>query len=245
MHTDTHTLPADRPLAWERPALTGGIMYAIGQIVAVAYFITVLAPHLPPLDAPLTEQGAFYSAYARENALVAYLSVLPVPFFLVFLGGLFGVLRRLEHGVGVLTATAIGAGLAMAMVWPIGIVVADAGQGMASAGLDPAAVMAFDGTAQLALALSAFPRAVLLVATSVGLLSSRALPRWLGWSGCGLALVALAATTTLLDANLYPVLAIASLLSDIWVGLVGGILLRRVPTERFSHVSRQAGLVAS
>jgi hypothetical protein len=145
---------AGRPLAWERPALAGGIVFAISQIVAAAYFVGVVAPHMPPLDAPL----------AQQNALVAYLSVLPVPFFLVFLGGLFGALRRLEHGVGVLTATAIGAGVALAMVWPIGIVVADAGQGMARQGLEPAAVMAFDGVAQLTLALSALPRAVLLLA---------------------------------------------------------------------------------
>jgi len=68
MHT-----PLEHTLPWERPALGAGIVYAIGQIVAAAYFITVLAPHLPPLDAPLPLQGAFYSDYARENALVAYI----------------------------------------------------------------------------------------------------------------------------------------------------------------------------
>jgi hypothetical protein len=243
MHTRSDPSTADRPLAWERPALAGGIVFAVGQIAATAYFITVLAPHLPPLDAPLAQQGAFYSDYHAENALVAYLYLLSVPFFLVFLGGLFGALRRLEQGVGVLTATAIGAGLALAMVWPIGIVVADSGQGMARQGLEPLAVMAFDGIAQLTLALSAFPRAVLLLAASLGLLSS-AVPRWVGWSGMGLALVGLVGTATLLDANLYPVLALGTLLFDVWVGLVGGILLRRVAAESPRRVARQASLVA-
>jgi hypothetical protein len=105
--------------------------------------------------------------------------------------------------------------------------------------------MAFDGTAQLALALSAFPRAVLLVATALSFRASGRLPRWIGWSGCGLAILALVGTTTLLNANLYPVLAIASLLSDLWIGLVGGILLRRVPVEREGRVARSTSLLAS
>jgi hypothetical protein len=239
---DTHL---DHSLRWERPALGAGIVYAIGQIAATAYFVSVLAPHLPPLDAPLADQAAFYTTYARENALVAYLYLLPVPFFLVFLGGLFGVLRRLERGLGVLGATAIGAGLAMAMVWPIGIVVADAGQGMARQGLEAVAVMSFDAVAQLTLALSAFPRAVLLLATAAGLGASGRLPRWLAWAGGGLALVSLVGTTTLLDANVYPLLALGSLLSDIWLGLLGALLVRRVPVAREGRVARSASLLAS
>jgi hypothetical protein len=167
-----------------------------------------------------------------------------VPFFLLFLGGLFGVLRRLERGVGVLTATAFGAGLALAVVWPIGIVVADSGQGMAQHGLEPVAVMAFDGIAQLTLGLSALPQAVLLLAASLGLRSSAVLPRWIGWTGMGLALVGLIGSATLLDANLYPVLALGNLLFDVWVGLVGGILLRRVAAESPSRIAARAGLVA-
>src|SRR5262245_34822342 len=123
--------PADqRPSSWERPALAGGILFALGQIAATAYFIFAIAPHLPSLDAPLADQSAFYTTYTSENAIVAYLYLLSLPFLFVFLGGVSGVLQRLEGGIGVLTPTAIGAGLAMSMVWPIGIVVADSGQGM-------------------------------------------------------------------------------------------------------------------
>jgi hypothetical protein len=242
MFTDTQ----NRALRWERPALLGGTLYAVGQIAATAYFVTVLAPHLPPLDAPQSQHAAFYTQYAAENALVAYLYLLPVPFFLVFLGGFFGVLRRLERGVGVLTATAIGAGIAFSMVWPMGIVIAGAGQGMAQYGLQPAAVLAFDAVAQLALGLSAFPRAVMLLAASICLLPSGALPRSLAWAGCGLALIGLLGTTSLLNPNMYPLLALASLLSDMWVGLVGVILLRRrVPTESVNPLARSASLAAS
>ena len=235
----------NRPLPWERPALMAGVVYAIGQIAATAYFLTVLAPHLPPLDAPQADQAAFYTDYAAQNALVAYLYLLPVPFFLVFLGGLFGVLRRLERGIGVLSAIALGAGLAFSMVWPIGIVVADSGQGMAQYGLQTAAVLAFDGIAQLTLALSAFPRAVLLLAASLALLPSGAIPRSVGWAGCALAVIGLVGTTTLLNPGIYPVLALGSLLADIWVGVVGGILMRRGATATVGRLEARASLAAS
>jgi hypothetical protein len=242
MHT---RLDTSRPLAWERPALVSGILFAAGQIVATVYFIGQIAPHLPPLGAPAAEHARFYSDYAYENALVAFLYVLPVPFFLLFLGGLFGVLRRAERGVGVLTATALGAGVALAMVWPIGIAVSDAGQGLAVRGLQPEAVLAFDAVAQLMLGVAALPRAVLLVAVALGLRSSE-VPRWVSWSAIGLAVVALIGSATLLNADLYPLLALGTLLFDIWIGASGAILLRgvvrRIPGS--NRVGEPAGIAA-
>ena len=238
-----HTSPW-APLSFERLALASGPLFAIGQIAATAYFIGQIAPRLPALDAPLSDQAAFYTDYARENALVAFLYVLSVPFFLLFLGGLFGVMRRVEGHVGVLTATAIGAGIALAMVWPIGIVVADAGQGMAARGLQPAAVEAFDSVAQLMLALGALPRAVLLLAASLALRARVAAPGWMSWSGLVLAALGVVGSATLLEANLYPLLALTTLLFDIWVGAAGIILLRRATSESSSRIPQPASLVA-
>jgi hypothetical protein len=219
------------------------MLFAAGQIVATAYFIGQIAPHLPPLGAPAVDHARFYSDYASENALVAFLYVLPVPFFLLFLGGLFGVLRRAERGVGVLTATALGAGIALAMVWPIGIGVSDAGQGLAVRGLQPEAVLAFDAVAQVVLAVAALPRAVFLVAAALGLRCSDA-PGWVSWSGFGLAVVALIGSATLLDANLYPILALGTLLFDIWIGASGAILLRRVVSQIPRRVEEPARIAA-
>src|SRR5690242_16266424 len=50
-------------------------------------------------------------------------------------------------------------------------------------------------------------------------LASPSIPRWLGWSGAVLAAVGLIGTATLLDASLYPVLAVGTLLFDAWVGV--------------------------
>jgi hypothetical protein len=57
-----------------------------------------------------------------------YLYLLPVPFFLLFAGGLFAALWRAEGGAGVLTVATCGAAVALAMTWPGGIVVAHTGQ---------------------------------------------------------------------------------------------------------------------
>jgi hypothetical protein len=214
-------------LSWERIALASGIVFALVQLAAVAFFGAAAAPHMPSLDAPFAEHAAFYTQYWETLAIANYLYVLPIPFFLLFLGGLFEVLRRAEGQAGVLTTATMSAGVALAMVWPLGIVVASSGQSMAKEGLDGAAVFAFDNAAQLSLALSGFPRAVLLAGTSFALLAAGIGPRWIGWTGIGLAVVALATTATLVVSEVYPFLAIGMLLFHVWVVALCAVLLRR------------------
>jgi hypothetical protein len=100
------------------------------------------------------------------------------------LGGLSATLRRAEDGFGVLTVATIGADLALAMTWPNAIVVAR--EGMAKHELDPATLVAFEAVAQYGLALSGFPRAVLVGGTALLLLERSAAPRWLAIDGPGL-----------------------------------------------------------
>jgi hypothetical protein len=212
------------PLRWERPALASGPIFALLQVLATVFFITVVLPHLPPLDAPPALHAQFYTEYAQQNAQVAYLYLLPVPFFLVFLGGLVARLRRME-GQGALTLIAAAAGVAFSTIWPLGIVVASAGQGMAQRGLDPLTVMTFDGVAQLALAFSGLPRAVLLLATALVLLRSRR--RAFGITGMVLAALSAVQSLTLLVPEVYALAALGSLLFTLWIGALGGMLLRR------------------
>ena len=82
----------------------------------------------------------------------------------------------------------------------------------------------------LALALSAFPRAVLLGATSVVLLEGRVGPRWIGWTGLVLGLVSLISTGTLLTPALFPFLAIGTLLFVVWLLALIFALLRNTQT---------------
>jgi hypothetical protein len=115
---------------------------------------------------------------------------------------------------------------------------------MAAKGLDPAAVMAFDSVAQLMLGLSALPRLVLLLTASIALRSSEGAPRWVSWTGLVLAVAAAVGALTLLDPNVYPILAIGTLLFDVWIAVTGVILVRRATSENPSRLPRPATLVA-
>ncbi len=231
---DTH----EQPSRWERPALASGIVFAVLQIAAIVFATVFLLSKLPPVGAPLAEwAGALMRVPTMTVNIANYLLLLPVPFFLFFLGGLFGVLRRAEGGSGALAVSALVAGVAMAMTWPFGILIAGLTSSIVADGGDLATAWSLDGMAPLSLALSAFPRMVLLTATSLLLLHSRLAPRWLGWVGLVLALVSLIGTGMLLVGDLFPILALGTLIFELWVLALSVSLLRSEQTAR--HVARQ------
>ncbi len=227
---DTH----EQPSRWERPALASGIVFALLQIVAIVFATVFLLSKLPPVGSPLTEWAeALVRIPTMTVSLANYLLLLPMPFFLLFLGGLFGVLRRAEGGTGVLTVAALAAGIAVAVTWPFGILIAGLSSSILADGGDVATAWSLDGMAPFSLALSAFPRTVLLVATSLLLLDSRLVPRWIGWVGLALALVSLLGTGMLLVGDLFPVLALGTLIFELWVLALSVALVR---SERTASV---------
>jgi hypothetical protein len=117
---------------------------------------------------------------------------------------------------------------------------------IAQLGGDAATVKAIDGMTPLALALSAFPRAVLLGATSVVLLEGRIAPRWIGWAGLALGLISLVSTGTLVAPALFPFLALGTLLFVVWVAALTIAMLQSTRTEslmvpRVEEASRVSG----
>lgn len=202
---------------YERAALASGVLFAMGQIVATAYFIGAVGPHLPAIDAPLVHQQAFYTDFRDQNQLVSFLFIVPVVFLLPCLAAMQALVKRLEGDLGVLTALVGLGGAALAMLWPVGIVIATAGQSQAASGLDPRTVITFDSIAQLALGLCGIPRAALLVGVSLALLHAEHAPRALGISGLALAGLALVGVATLLSPAVYFVAAIDTLLFAIWI----------------------------
>ncbi len=160
-----------------------------------------------------------------------YLYVLQVPFWLLFLGGLVGVVRRTEGGSGALSISVLGAGVAMIVIASMGALISAITPTIGELGGDGATVKAIDGMTPLALALSAFPRAVLLGATSVVLLEGRVILRWIGWLGLFLGLVCLVSTGTLLAAALFPFLALGTLLSVLWIAALTVALLRNTRAD--------------
>jgi hypothetical protein len=108
--------------------------------------------------------------------------------------------------------------------------ITDIGITIAREGGDPATVWALDALAPFTLALSALPRAVLLIGTSALLLNTRCVPRPIGWLGLVAALLGLIGSATLIAAALFPLLALGSLLFEIWVLLLSAALLRQPRT---------------
>ncbi len=228
------SIPYDRyeqPSRWERPALASGIVFAVLQIAAIVFATVFLLSKLPPVGAPLTEWAEALMRIPTLTVHIAnYLLLLPVPFFLLFLGGLFGVLRRAEGNSGALSVSVLGAGIAMAMSWPFGILIAGISSSIVADGGDLATAWALDGMAPFSLALSAFPRTLLLVATSLLLLDRRLAPRWISWLGLVLALVSLLGTGMLLLGYLFPILALGTLFFELWVLALSISLVRSEQT---------------
>jgi hypothetical protein len=219
------------PFRWERVALASGILFVAVQIATLAFNVAFFLTTHPPMDASPQETARGFAEHAIMVEIGTYLYVLQLPFLLLFLGGLFGVLRRAEGGIGALSVSTIGAGVAMVVIASMGALISALTPTIGQLGGDAATVKAIDAMTPLALALSAFPRAVLLGATSVVLLESRIAPRWIGWTGLVLGLISLVSTGTLVAPALFPFLAIGTLLFVVWVAALTIALLRSTRTE--------------
>jgi Domain of unknown function (DUF4386) len=220
-----------RPLRWERLALASGLLFVAIQIATVAFNVAFFLTTHPSMDASPEEAARGFAEHATMVAIGTYLYVLQMPFLLIFLGGLFGVLRRVEGGSGALSVSVLGAGVAMVVIASMGALISALTPTIGQLGGDAATVKAIDGMTPLALALSAFPRAVLLVATSAVLLEGRIAPRWIGWTGLALGLISLVSTGTLVAPELFPFLALGTLLFVVWVAALTVALLRSTRTE--------------
>src|SRR5262249_42033573 len=151
-------------------AVASGIVYALLQLVAFAYFGVAVLPHFAPIAAPAAERAAAVAKLGGALRLGNYLLALPTPFFLIFVGGVFTSLRRLPPNAQTPAAIALVAGTAMALIWPLGAIISDIELDIAQAGGDVTTVSALDAIAPYTLALSAFARAVLIGAASLPLL---------------------------------------------------------------------------
>jgi hypothetical protein len=215
----------EEPSRWERPALASGLLFVAVQIATTVFTAVFFATTHPTMDASPAEAARGFAENAPMVAIGTYLYVLQLPFWLLFLGGLFCVLRRAEGGGGALAISVLGAGVAMPVIASMGALVSALAPTIAQLGGDAATVKAIDGMTPLALALSAFPRALLLGATSAVLLEARLAPRWIGWSGLALGLVSFVSTSTLVTPVLFPFLALGTLLFVVWVAALTFALL--------------------
>jgi hypothetical protein len=229
-----------QPSWWERGALACGVVFAAMQLAALVIALAVIVPTHAPLDAPATEAAVAFATHAPLIALGNYLLALPVPFLLLFLGGLHAVLRRAAGGGDAPAAAALAAGVAAAVIGPLGALISGLGARIALAGGDPAVVKELDGMGPLAMALAAFPHAVLVGVVAAVALRGRLAPRWLAWLGLAVGLVGLLATGVLVAPELFPLLALEMLLFPLWILAVSAALLRSARPASWSAARRLA-----
>jgi adenosylhomocysteine nucleosidase len=214
---------------WQRAALGCGAVFTLVQLTALAYFVVLIFPRFTAIDAPAPARAAAVAGLGNVMRVGNFLLLLGLPPFLGFVAGASVSLRRGPTTGGVFAALATIAGVAIAVIWPIGIVLTDVELDLAQAHGDPAVVSALDALAPYTLALSALPRAVFLVAVSAGARSRGLASTPLVYAGYAIAAVSVAGSATLLSANVFPILAMSTLAFEIWVGLVALALLRRLP----------------
>jgi hypothetical protein len=216
----------------ERMALFAGIAYTALLLGAIVFFIANIAPHLPPLDASLAQKVAMYDDHGAMIRMNNYMWVLPVPFFLVFLGGLYSVLRRAEGDSSALSMGAFASGIALIVPWITNVAVETLAVSIAENSGDPAVVWALDGLGPTGtMGLNGLARAAFLFAASFILLKSHIAPRWIGWFGMILAVVNFAGSFIFAVETpmLLPAAWLSVPLTAIWVLALSIALLRQNP----------------
>ena len=230
-HAPAGGTPVRESSRFDRLSFGSGAVAAVLYLTGAVLFIAFVVPQMPAINAPAPERAAFYAAMSRSAVYrsISYLGELQLGFLLLFVGGLFTVLRRAEGGSGALSFAVFGAGITLAVFAPFAIMIEDHLMlGSAAAGVDSATVAAIDGLGPLSIALGGFPQALVLTGTAVLLPRQGIIPRWIGWFGLATAVLSLAGTGTLVWGAMFPISHLASLLFRVWLLALSLVLLRRV-----------------
>jgi hypothetical protein len=185
---------------------------------------------------PTTSDAAYYAQNAARYWAGDHLLRLSILFLILFLGGLWFVMRRHESGAGWLSAVALGSGLLVAGLQLVLLAFPDAAREMgACAGgvppvggcplqprVDPYVFSVLYGLASSLTVLALTPLAVFLGATAAIAIAKRALPIWLGWATAVLALIVLASSVI---ETVFP----SYLLFGLWVVLTSVVIARSRP----------------
>jgi hypothetical protein len=201
-----------------------GVAFAVCQIaVLVMFSIFVLPKGGSPTD-PVLERGRHildaHTFYVVGNYGLALSGML----ILGFLGAVAVQLRRADP-TGVLAPVAVAAGSLLALIWPLAAVVHDVFLGIADTGADLRILAGADAIAPYSLALSVFPRVFFLGAIVLALRSAGSSPT-LQRTGAVIAGLSLLGSGTVVVGALFPLLALATLGFEVWVGALAWHWLR-------------------
>ncbi len=229
----------ENELTLGRPLLASGVIAGLLYIGSMGLFIAFIAPHLPPLDAPATQQAAFYAEQARNPlySLIRYMIMAQLAPLALFFGALFSTLRRAEGHDAPLSVAVLVAGIMTSLISPlVEMIEGHLLLGLAASAGDPVVTRTFDGMTPVSFALSGFPQAVVLAGTALLVIRQHIAPRWIAWFGLLLAVISLLGTGTLLSASWFFVGTLSSILFKVWI-IALSVALLRIP-----KVARQNAL---
>lgn len=225
------------PTASSRLTLGSGLAYVVIQLVMMVGFAVLILPLGGSPDAPPLEHGAKVLQVAERYRLGNFLMLLPAPFLLVFLGGAYTALRRsVGSEFGLVAALS---GTLVALIWPLSAILHDVALDTARFGTDLRILAGEDAIAPYALALSAVFRAVLLFALALGARAERSFPRLLAPLGMVVAALGLVGSGVLVSGGLFPVLALSTLLFELWLG-AWCLFALRAPQPRRAAIAQPA-----
>lgn len=212
----------------ERRLLLCGVLVGATYLIGMAFIAVFFATSHPPMDASPVEAAVGFRDAGGMVGIATFLGMLPLPFALLFLGGLDTVLRRVSGGP--LVPAAISAGVLSFLIPAIGMLVSAVTPAIGAADTSAAAgavVKALDGVMPLSVALSGFTRAVFVIAVLVLLARAGLAGRVLGVSGYAIAGLGIVGTGTFLVQGLFPVANLSALLFVAWMTALGVVLRRR------------------
>ena len=213
----------------ERRMLLSGVLVGAISLIGVAFIAAFFATTHPPMDATPVEAAVGFRDAAAMVSLGTFLAILPLPFALVFLGGLDTVLRRLDGGP--LVPAAVLAGVLSFLIPSIGALVSSVTPAIGAADTSAAAgavVKALDGVMPLSVALAGFPRTVMLIAVVVLLARAGLAGRVMTITGITIAALGILGTGTFVVQALFPLASLSQLLFVAWVTALSLILVRRL-----------------
>jgi hypothetical protein len=214
-----------RARSWERWSGIAGLVF-FGAILAM-FFV----PSTPDIGVADAEIGPAVAADARGIAAGVYVLGLGAIAFAVFASGLA---TRLRGGEGERAGSSIGVLIGAVLFTTVATVACGITLALVAASRedrDPTVVRALFELDEVAFIPAGFGLALMLLSAAVGILGTRALPAWLGWSAAVLGagfLVALLAVMSADDEGgpLGFVYFLDLILSTLWVVAVSVVLLR-------------------
>ena len=214
---------AGRPDRW---AAVAGLVFT--ALVVASFFM----PEVPSSDTPAEDIAARLAADSSGHRLSLLLGFLSDVAFLVFLAGLWSRLRRVEGPAGMSAALVLAAGAAFVALMLISGGLHLALVQYASGGQrDPAVLPALTVLNQWVGAAILAPSVAMFLGATVAILTTRALPLWLGWLAAATAVLQLIALAGVFQTTIEGVVGIAAffgfLLFLVWVLATSVVLLLR------------------